>query len=80
MENRWLNALIKTAILLVIAHIIFLLLGFLIPADIGMLNLPMVWAHWTDSYLDLAIGLVATVIVYLVIYYFFTGNRQERID
>lgn len=80
MRNRWVNALIKTALFLIIAHIILMFLGFFIRTDIGIFNLPMIWAHWSDNWLDATIGMVLTVIVYFIIYAFFTNDTHEEPD
>lgn len=77
MKNRWVNALVKTVIFLVIVHIIFLILGFFFKTDIGIFNLPMVWAHWSDNYRDATIGVIAAVVVYFIIYFFFTKPEEE---
>lgn len=68
MINLWLDALIKTLIFLVIIHVVLLLLGSFIRTDIGIFNLPMLWAHWSDNWIDAVIGLIATGIIYLIIY------------
>jgi len=78
MRNHWLSALIKTIIFLVIVHAIFLLLGIFVRPGIGMFGLPMIWAHWTDSWRDAAIGMIATVVIYLII--FWIDKRQHRIE
>ncbi len=79
MRSRWVTALIRTLIFLVVAHVVFLILGPIFNADIGMFRLPMIWAHWTDSWIDICIGLIASVIVYLIIYYKFSGTGR-RVD
>ncbi|NLG03032.1 MAG: hypothetical protein GX567_04245 [Clostridia bacterium] len=80
MRNRWLSALIKTLIVLLVAHIIFLLFGFFIRTDIGIFNLPMVWAHWTDNWRDVWFGLIGTAILYFVIYGLFTKGSPDQIE
>lgn len=77
MRNRWLDALIKTLIFLVIAHIVFLFLGYFIRTDIGIFNFPMIWAHWSDNWATRIIGLIAAVIIYFVVYSKFTGNERS---
>lgn len=78
MNIRWVNALVKTIIVLVIGHIIFLGLGYVFPLDIGIFHLPMLWAHWTDSYTELIIGLILTIPLYLIIYFFFSMGTDEH--
>ncbi len=73
--SRWLNALIKTAIFIVVAHIIFLILGYFIRTDIGIFNMPMWWAHWSDNVRDAIFGIILTVISYFVIYSCFTRKN-----
>lgn len=68
MRNLWVNALVKTLIFLVIIHVVLLLLGNFFRTDIGIFNLPMLWAHWSDNWVDAIIGLIATGIIYLIIY------------
>lgn len=80
MRNRWLNALIKTIIFWIASHIVFQILGFFIRTDVGIFNLPMMWAHWSDNYGDMTIGIIATIILYFVIYFFFTGKDTEQIE
>lgn len=80
MRNRWLSALVKTLVVLLVAHIIFLLFGYFIRTDIGIFGFPMIWAHWTDNWRDLWIGLIASVVVYFVIYSLFTRGSHDQID
>lgn len=77
MKNRWLVALIYTLIFLIVSHIVFFLIGFITKNDIGIFNLPMVWAHWSDSVVEAIIGLILSVAVYFIIYACFTRNLQN---
>ena len=80
MRSRWGSALIKTILFLIIAHIILMFLGYFIRTDIGIFNLSMIWAHWSDNWVEATIGLILTVIVYFIIYAFFTNSAREELD
>lgn len=80
MKNRWISALIKTVVFLIAAHIILMFLGYFIQTDIGIFNLPMIWAHWSDNWLEATIGMILTVIVYFIVYAFFTNGAREELE
>ncbi len=80
MENRWVNALVKTLIFLAIAHVILLILGLFIRTDVGVFGIPMIWAHWSDGWITATIGLVATAITYAIAYFCCTGNGRRNIE
>ncbi len=80
MRNRWLDALIKTLVILLISHIIFLLFGYFIRTDIGIFNFPMLWAHWSDNWRDACIGIIGTIILYFVVYFLFSRRSQDYLD
>lgn len=80
MEKRWVNALVKTIIFLVIVHVIFLGLGYFFKTDVGIFNLYMVWAHWSDGWINATIGIAATIITYFVIYFCFTHDETKNIE
>ncbi len=80
MRNRWVNALIKTLILLIAVHVVLLIIGYFTGPDRGVFNLPMIWAHWSDGYLDATTGIISTIVLYFIIYILFTGRNRERMD
>lgn len=67
MNNRWINALVKTIITVVVIHAIMLVLGAMFGNQIGWFDYPMVWAHWHSSG-DISIGIVCLLVLYFGIY------------
>ena len=80
MKNRWLRALIRTVVFLAAAHVVFLILGFLFGKQIGIFHWPMVWAHWSDGAFTSTTGIVSAVVLYFIVYSFFTGSDSRGID
>ncbi len=77
MRSKWVNALIRTIVVLVIAHVVLLFLGYFFKADVGWFGMPMIWAHWSDNWMDSILGLALGVAVYLAIYFFFTPDTEQ---
>lgn len=71
MGNRWVRALVKTLIVLLIVHVVLLLLGFLFGTRIGWFGLPMIWPHWHSAW-ESILAIIAGVILYGCIYVWFT--------
>lgn len=75
MDNRYINALVKTGITAAGLHVVFLIAGFLFGKQIGWLNLPMIWAHWHDA-LGISVSLILSVVLYFVIFAFCTSDAD----
>ena len=69
MSNRWVNALVKTIVLLVIVHVIVWI--------VSLFGVGMLWAHWTSIW-GAIITIVCTIIAYFVIYAYFTGGSTDN--
>ena len=67
MRNRWINALVKTLVTVVVLHVIFLIGGWLFGNEIGWFNMSMIWAHWHQAS-DITLGLIGVVLLYCGIY------------
>lgn len=71
MKNRWINALVKTLVTIVVIHAIMLVLGVVFGTQIGWFNIPMIWAHWHTNG-NITTGIVGLIILYFGIYFFGT--------
>lgn len=76
MGNRWISALIKTIITLVIVHIILLIVGWLWGNQIGWFDWTYVWAHW-HTFTEICIAVVALLGLYFGIYAFCTKDTDQ---
>lgn len=80
MGNRWLNALIKTVIFLIAAHIILVIWGLFAGGEVNLFGLRVFWAHWTGGWTNACISIILTIITYFIIYFFFTRNTSDHIE
>ncbi len=78
MGSRWSSAFWKTIIFLAIAHVIILITGFFAKTDIGIFNLPMWWAHWSNGITSSIVGIAFTIVLYFIIYFFFTHDESGK--
>ncbi|NLD20591.1 MAG: hypothetical protein GX663_10195 [Clostridiales bacterium] len=76
MENRWMNAFVKTIITIVVLHILFLILGLYAGSGIGWFGWPMIWPHWHGG-LNATLAIIAGIVLYFAIYAFWSG-RADR--
>lgn len=76
MGNRLVSALLKTLVVLGIVHIIMLIIGLIWGNNYGWFGLRMVWPHWHTS-MGITTGIVGSLILYIIIYLFFTGERDD---
>ena len=70
MSNKWVNALVKTLIFLVVVHLIVWVISLFIGGA-------MIWPHLTSLW-GILIGIVGAVISYFVIYAWFTGPIEAE--
>lgn len=67
MGNRWMDALVKTLITLVVVHVLLLVLGMIFGNRIGWFGLRMLWPHWQGT-VSAWISIGLAVLVYFGIY------------
>ena len=72
MSNRWINALVKFIIVIVIAHVVVLLFGFF-----GGSGYSMLWPH-LNSWGSAIISVIAAVALYFIIYAWFHGQSANE--
>lgn len=77
MQNRWLNALFKTFLVLIVAHVLLLILGLFWGGVQSMLGLPVFWAHWSGGIGSSFLAVILLVLLYFVIYAFFTNSYDK---
>lgn len=70
--NRYVDALIKTLLLLVIIHIILILIGFFGATTVGFAGLKVFWPHLTSGIAGQLTSLVVAAAVYFGIWRYFT--------
>ena len=71
-ENRWIDALIKTLIFLVVFHVLLLISGWFFGPNIVLFGLSLFWPHLTSGWINLILSIVITIVLYLIVYNFFT--------
>ena len=73
-SNRWLDALIKTVIFLIVVHIILWIIGMFMGTGAGVGGLNFLWPHWTTGGGNTIISIIILIVIYFIVYYFFTGK------
>jgi protein-S-isoprenylcysteine O-methyltransferase Ste14 len=80
MNHRWLNALVKTIILLVVFHVVVVVLGVFFGTNINIFGLRLFWPHWTSNWMNVIIAIIGGVIIYFSIYGLFTKEENHHIE
>lgn len=79
-NNRWLNALVKTIILLVVFHVVIVVSGLFFATNVNIFGLRVFWPHWTSNWINAIIAIIGGVIIYFGIYGLFTGKENHSIE
>ena len=77
-NHRWLSALMKTIILLVVFHVVVVGFGLLFGTRVNIFGLRMFWPHWTSNWMNATIAVIGGVIIYFGIYSFFTDKESNH--
>ena len=67
-ENKYVDALLKTLLAVVIVHVIAIGLAFFIGGTTGLFGMPVLWAHLTKGGI---VGAIIVVVALIGVYYLF---------
>jgi hypothetical protein len=74
--NRFVDAIIKTIILIVLLHILIIAAGFVGGTTIGIAGLKVFWLHLTATSINNnVIALIGLVIAYIGVFQFLTKKQ-----
>lgn len=77
-KNRWLDALVKYAIIFAIYHIVFIVVGIVTGSSPSILGNNYLWSHWSNvTWFNYLSAIIASIGIYFFIYFTLTDKKQN---